>query len=1221
MSQIRWLVINISVWIGIVALTGSVCAAPAPSLADAVQLVELQGTVETSAANTTTWTAAHTNQIFQPFDRLRTGPNSRMALRWSGQSVIAFGASTELEILPPATADAQCGLHLLQGILSFFHRDQPGRIQIITRGAVAGVEGTEFVMKVDETERTTLAVVDGKVKFGSTNSSLTLTNGEQAQIELGGTPARIAGFTANNLLQWNFYYPAVLNASELNLSATEQTDLKDSLAAYNAGDLLAALAKYPAQRTAASEADKIYHAGLLLSVGQVEACENQISGIQSPLAEALRELITAVKFQTRAGTIGNTNLASVLLADSYYEQSRGVRETSLVNALKLAKQATKIAPDFGYAWERRAELEFSFGRTHEASEALNKSLALAPRNAQALALKGFIAAAQNRNHDAIAAFDDAIAADAALGNAWLGRGLSRIRQGDAKGGREDLLVAAALEPQRAVLRSYLGKAYAQANDDKLATKELALAKKLDPRDPTAWLYSALVNQHGNQINDAIRDLEKSEALNDNRSVYRSQLLLDQDRAVRSANLAGIYRDAGLADLSMREASRAISADYANYSAHLFLANSYDQLRDPNGSNLRYDTPASAEFNIANLLAPTSAGVLRANVQQRPYAQLFDDNHFGVVSDSEYLSRGAFQEKVDHFYTSDNFSYDVGFNYHYDGGQRANSDVVNREFEVNLKGQLTPQDSLFAGIQLTATDMGDNRQAYSQSFPNYYDSGYFGPDGPHVASYYQNSISSNYRFSESQMPNVFLGYHREWSPGVHMLLIAAHNTADERGASDLTSQLLVDYNDGPPTFDYGTGVVGMYQFATRIKPHLSVDEYSTELQQIWETPEHTTILGARYELGHIRFRNIEYAINPQDAAFFSTTDNGPITIQDFTLPFHHFTGYGYHNWQLFDSFTVDVGLAYDYLLQPDDNATLPLTQAETPFSNKQRTTYQLSPKGGFIWKPARDTTVRGAFTRSLSGFAAGQSSRLEPTQVAGFNQAFTSLVPEAIAGNTSGSRFDTIDLLIEQKFDTGTYLSLVGEILHGEVNQLNGDFVYPFSDGDVGPNPPNLPNGLHRNLDYMERSLTFTVDQLLGKQWTVGGRYRVSKADANINYPEVDQSNLNPDLNLVNFHAKQNLDSVLHTINLHANWNHPSGLFSMVEGNWYHQSNRGFDPVEPGDEFCQFNAYVGYRFWHRRAELTVGLLNIFDQNYSLEPLNLYNEMARSRTFLARLLITF
>jgi hypothetical protein len=40
--------------------------------------------------------------------------------------------------------------------------------------------------------------------------------------------------------------------------------------------------------------------------------------------------------------------------------------------------------------------------------------------------------------------------------------------------------------------------------------------------------------------------------------------------------------------------------------------------------------------------------------------------------------------------------------------------------------------------------------------------------------------------------------------------------------------------------------------------------------------------------------------------------------------------------------------------------------------------------------------------------------------------------------------------------------------------------------------------------------------------------------------------------------------------------------------------------------------MGYRFLHRAAEIRVGLLNIADQNYSLNPLNLYDDLPRSRT---------
>ena len=204
---------------------------------------------------------------------------------------------------------------------------------------------------------------------------------------------------------------------------------------------------------------------------------------------------------------------------------------SLENALKLARQAAAASPKSGFAWARVAELEFSFGHTWTALDALNRSLALSPRNAQALALKGFLLAAQNRTRDAITCFDQALATDSALGNAWLGRGLCRIRLGHAAEGREDLLVAAALEPQRAELRSYLGKANANSGDYVRANKELQLARRLDPDDPTAWLYSALLQQERSRFNEAIRDLEESKKLNDNRSVYRSQLLLDEDRAV------------------------------------------------------------------------------------------------------------------------------------------------------------------------------------------------------------------------------------------------------------------------------------------------------------------------------------------------------------------------------------------------------------------------------------------------------------------------------------------------------------------------------------------------------------------------------------------------------------------------------------------------------------------------------------------------------------------
>src|SRR6185295_14763528 len=98
----------------------------------------------------------------------------------------------------------------------------------------------------------------------------------------------------------------------------------------------------------------------------------------------------------------------------------------LDKALEAARIAFTISPEFGFAWARVAELEFGFGRLARAKDALETALRFSPRNAQAVALKGFILAAENKIKAAQSVFDQAISLDPGLGNAWLGRGLCRI---------------------------------------------------------------------------------------------------------------------------------------------------------------------------------------------------------------------------------------------------------------------------------------------------------------------------------------------------------------------------------------------------------------------------------------------------------------------------------------------------------------------------------------------------------------------------------------------------------------------------------------------------------------------------------------------------------------------------------------------------------------------------------------------------------------------------
>ncbi|HEY3913518.1 MAG TPA: FecR domain-containing protein, partial [Verrucomicrobiae bacterium] len=532
-------------------------------------LLSISGSVEIAPAGTANWAAGHANQILHNGDQLRSGKNSRATLRLSDLSVFRVYELTTMTIHPaPKPGDNQV-IEVKSGAAYFFNRDKPNLTKFQTPSSSGAIRGTEFNLAVTDDGATRLALLDGEVALDNSQGSIVMKSGEQAVVQPGQAPKKSAILDGVNVIQWTLYYPAILDIDDLDWTTDARQPLTSSLDAYRSGDLLLALAKYPRDRTPASESERVYRAALLLSVGNVDGAQDLLNGgltenRPAKLADALKEMIAAVKGQPWNRTEPRT-LATEWLAGSYQAQAH----RDLNQALQMAISAAMKAPDFGFAQERLAEMEFSFGHVSPALAALKKSLALSPQNAQALALQGFVLSAQNSISAARECFEKAIALDGSLPNAWLGRGLVNIRQNHVKEGRQDIETAAALEPNRAFLRSYLGKAWSldlpgqYSWDTHLADKDLRLAKTLDPNDPTAWLYAALLDDQLNRVNQSIDDLEHSESLNDNRSVFRSKYLLDQDAAVRTANLALIYEDAGLGDVAVREATKSVQDDYAN----------------------------------------------------------------------------------------------------------------------------------------------------------------------------------------------------------------------------------------------------------------------------------------------------------------------------------------------------------------------------------------------------------------------------------------------------------------------------------------------------------------------------------------------------------------------------------------------------------------------------------------------------------------------------------
>ena len=249
--------------------------------------------------------------------------------------------------------------------------------------------------------------------------------------------------------------------------------------------------------------------------------------------------------------------ATAQIALSYAQQAR----FDLEGARASLEKAVQLDPQNALAWARLAELQSSFGELEKALKA---------------AQTGGGPGAQSRPHPDRSGvrLPDAGEDDNRPGRPlkkplrWIrlipsrGWGWGWPRSGRAiwHEGSRDIEIAASLDPNNALIRSYLGKAYYEEKRTELDEREYAVAKELDPKDPTPWFYDAIAKQTTNRPVEALQDLQKAIELNDNRAVYRSRLLLDADLAARSASLGRIYSDLGFQQLALVEGWKSVNTD-------------------------------------------------------------------------------------------------------------------------------------------------------------------------------------------------------------------------------------------------------------------------------------------------------------------------------------------------------------------------------------------------------------------------------------------------------------------------------------------------------------------------------------------------------------------------------------------------------------------------------------------------------------------------------------
>ncbi len=953
-------------------LMGWVCVAHAQNTASCApavaRVVSIEGTVEIQRAGRTEWQAVTASSV--PLcggDRVHVAARSRAAISMQPETMIRLDQfstvtltarpdETVVELYPddrvaPAARGQSCGA-------GYFTSRFPRRFRVLTPFVNATVEGTEFEVALACTAAR-VSVFEGQVLAEASVGNARLTSGQSIGASESGLDSVTVAAKPMDAVAWAIHYPRV---SDRPTTATDDCT---------------------AMAGPARESCELGRAEFLLGVGRFDDANAQLEASASESADALAlRSIVAVARNDRDAALDlarraverDPNSLRALLALSYAEQARFEIEA----ALDAARRATVADPSSALAQARVAELLMSLGKSHEAEAAAQAAIAANPQEPRAHLVAGFTQLARTRTDEARESFTRA--AELAPGDPLprLGLGLVLIRGGKLTEGREQFEIAVALDPANSLVRSYMGKAYFDERDPKrvaLAGIQFDAAKALDPNDPTPWFYDAIRKQAINRPGEALMDLTRSVELNDNRAVYRSRLLLDEDQSARAASQSRISKELGFDQLAQAQSSRAITSDPAGFPAHRNLADSY--LLMP-----RYESARVSEVLQSQMLQPVTAVPFSPRLAESR-APILENEGPTSPSFQEYnplLERDRISFYLSGFVGTDRTFGDEAMaaivrgrhglrlgQYHAQtDGFRPNNDLTQNIRSLFYQFDLDDRNSVQAEYRNTSIASGDVRLNFDP-----------------------NDYSTNRR-SALKTELYRAGFRHSENATAHWLAVLTRQRSDTSLDDTVFSP-----TGFPAPFDLG------FQSA---RDRVDSDAYTGELQ-------------------HLRdLRRVHIAAGVGATRVNKSVDNSGVVgiVGDpfFDVPFgnqygttpEHYNAYTYLGWRVSDAAQLVTAVSYDHY---NDLAF-----------GKER----WNPKLGLVWNVTSATTIRAAAIQTLKRpFAAAQT--LEPTQVAGFNQFFDDV------DGTEAKRFGgAIDHRFSERWFTG--LEMSGRAL--EVPAINPD---------------------------------------------------------------------------------------------------------------------------------------------------------------------------------------
>ena len=885
------------------------------------RFASIEGRVQVRGDDQQAWRAAKPVDRLCKGDTIRVGEMSRAAVVLINEAVLRLNQNTTMRLVDISSKKEDRSLiDLAKGAIKSFIR-KPRLLQVNTPYLNGSIEGTEFQVSVAENSASIL-VLEGRILASNDQGKVAINPGEIAEAQAGAAPTSRLLVKPRDAVQWTLYYPPIQAGS--------------------AGDVATSFEAL--DKVAESDRNAAWHlqrASLLLSVGRQDEALADIDAAlkldpKAGQAHALRAIIHVVRNERPQALaeaekgVALSDTAATRIALSYAQQAdfriEAARDTLLA--------AVNKHPQDALAWARLSEVQLMLGAKEQSRTSAAKAASLAPDLARTQLVKGYAALAEYRDTEAHSSFERAIELSPADPLAHLGLGLAKISGGQLEAGRGELEVAVALDSSQALLRAYLGKAYFEEKRAPLDGQQFGIAKSLDPLDPTAFLYDGIRKQTENRPVEALEDLEQSIALNDNRAVFRSRLLLDKDQAARGTSLARVYSDLGFTELGMAEATRSLTTDPANASAHRFLADVYQgtrrreiarvseltqaqMLQDLNLNPIQIST-SETNLNIVTAGGPASAGF-------NEFTPLFQRNQTQVSVAAMGGNNDTWGAEAAISGVYDRVSFSLGALTYDTDGWRPNNGLEQDIY--NIFGQVALTDTLnvqaeFRRRESTAGDLAFN----------------FDPD-----DFNNNSTT------ERQQDTTRVGLRYSPAPATHFLLSYIHGERNDdfQQVSDL-----------PPATPFST---------TTVTEGRKVDESGNqvEAQFLHAMDTINLILGAAWSDTE---RTDDVAISIDDSFFGNL-----LTIAgEEDHPTEHPRAYAYANVRTGEALTWTVGASYDNFKEDFDQSTF----EESSFN----------PKLGVQWDASPELRFRAAAFQVMRPVLLSNRT-LEPTQVAGFNQLF------------------------------------------------------------------------------------------------------------------------------------------------------------------------------------------------------------------------------------------